>query len=265
MGRVASTLATGALACACVVVAGCGTAATGARREGPAPAATRVKTPSTVAPAIVADQVALATMVRKDNSVSADVREDLTPCVGAGYPMDTDSGDLTAGDGPDLVINVTTCGDGLGIAAYVYRMVNGKYQNVFADEQPPVYGSVEDGRLQIIHEVYRTDDPATYPTGQESITYAWRGQRFVEVARDFSDFGARTPTVSPEPTSTDPAPLPKSDPVDPGVPAAETTTPAPAKSPSSGVSGRPSSPAAPGSTAPQMSADGDAVQHGQGQ
>lgn len=253
MGRVASTVTTCALVCACVVVAGCGTNATGARREGPAPAATSVKTPASAAPAIVADQVALATMVRKDGSVSADVREDLTPCVGAGYPMDTTAGDLTSGDGPDLVINVTTCGDGLGIAAYVYRMVNGKYQNVFADEQPPVYGSVEDGRLQIIHEVYRTDDPVSYPTGQESITYAWRGQRFVEVARDFSDFGEKTPTVSPEPTSTSPAPLPKSDPVDPGVPSAETVTPSQTASGTADP------------TVPRMSGGGDAVQHGPGQ
>ncbi|MEU6853891.1 hypothetical protein ABZ901_28675 [Actinacidiphila alni] len=255
MGRVASTVTTGALACACVVVAGCGTNATGARREGPAPVATSTKaTTRAAAPAIVADQVALATMVRKDASVSADVREDLTPCAGAGYPMDTDSGNLTSGDGPDLVINVTTCGDGLGIAAYVYRMVDGKYQNVFADEQPPVYGSVDDGQLQIIHEVYRTDDPVSYPTGQESVTYAWRDQRFVEVARDFSDFGAQTPTASPEPTSTDPAPRPKSDPVDPGVPSGETVTPSQSATPD-----------ADDTTVPRMSGGGDAVQHGPGQ
>lgn len=227
MRRLATTVTTGAVVCASVVVVGCGTSATGARREGPAPVPSAVaeKAPAGAAPPIVADQVALATMVRKDASVSADVREDLTPCAGTGYPMDTDAGDLTSGDGPDLVINVTTCGDGLGIAAYVYRMVAGKYQNVFADEQPPVYGSVEDGRLQIIHEVYRTDDPVSYPTGQEMVTYAWRDARFVEVARTFSDFGAKTPTASPEPTSTDPAPLPKSDPVDPGVPSAETSAP----------------------------------------
>lgn len=221
--RVAPTAAMGALACACAVVAGCGTAATGARREGPAPTAT-MRTPSTAVPAIAADPVALATMVRKDTSISADVREDLTPCIGDDYPMDTDAGDLTAGDGPDLVVNVTTCGDGLGVAAYVYRMIDGKYQNVFADEQPPVYGSVEDGRLQIIHEVYKTDDPVSYPTGQESVTYAWTGNRFVQVARSYSDFDARTPIVSPEPTTTDPVPLPKPGLLDPELPSQETTS-----------------------------------------
>ncbi|WP_328915331.1 MULTISPECIES: hypothetical protein [unclassified Streptomyces] len=217
--RGVAPIATMSVLCACAVVAGCGTTATGARREGPAPTAT-MKTPSTAAPAIAADPAALAVMVRKDTGVSADVREDLTPCVGDRYPMDTDAGDLTEGDGPDLVVNVTTCGDGLGIASYVYRMINGKYLNVFADERPPVYASVEDGRLQIVHEVYRTDDPVAYPTGEEAVTYVWRANRFVQVARSFSDFDAKTPSASPEPTSTDPAPLPRSVLLDPGLPSA---------------------------------------------
>jgi hypothetical protein len=215
--RIAPIATASAVVCAFVVVAGCGTTATGARREGPAPTAT-VKKPSTASPAIAADPEALAGMVRKDTSVSADVREDLTPCVGDDYPMDTDAGDLTAGDGPDLVVNVTTCGDGLGVAAYVYRMVKGKYQNVFADERPPVYGSIDNGRLEIIHEVYKTDDPVSYPTGEESITYVWRGNHFIETARAFSDFTAKTPSASPEPTSTDPVPVPSSTPLDPGLP-----------------------------------------------
>jgi hypothetical protein len=150
------------------------------------------------------------------------VREDLAPCVGDAYPLDTVSGDLTAGDQPDIVVNVTTCGDGLGVAAYVYRVIDGKYQNVFADERPPVYGSVEDGRLQIVHEVYKTDDPAAYPTGQEQATYAWQGNRFVEVARSFSDFTAKSPTSSPEPTSTEPVPQPSSSPLDAGPAAGPT-------------------------------------------
>jgi hypothetical protein len=162
--------------------------------------------------------VELAHLVRLDTSVSADVREDLTPCVGDDYPMNTDSGYLTAGDGPDLVVNITTCGDGLGVAAYVYRMIGGKYENVFADERPPVYASVEDGRLEVIHEVYRTDDPVLYPTGAEQITYAWQGNRFAEIARSFSDFTAKDPSASPEPTSARQLPAPSATPIDPGMP-----------------------------------------------
>ncbi|MEE4546959.1 hypothetical protein V2S66_33970 [Streptomyces sp. V4-01] len=218
MRRIASVTAATALSCACVVVAGCGTTVTGARREGPASPVT-VKPRSAAAPAIASDPPALASMVRKDTSISADVREDLTPCVGDDYPMDTDSGDLTAGDGPDLVVNVTTCGDGLGIAAYVYRMIDGKYLNVFADERSPVYGSVEDGRLQIVHEVYKTDDPVSYPTGEESVTYAWRGNHFVPVSQTFQDYDGASPSTSPEPLSTDPVPRPDADPVDPDLPA----------------------------------------------
>jgi hypothetical protein len=232
------TAAMGALTCACVVATGCGTTGTGVRKEGPAPIPSVKQPAGATAPAIARDPRALATMVRRDTSVSQGVREDLGPCAGDNYPVATAAGDLTAGDGPDLVVNVTTCGDGLGVAAYVYRMVKGKYQNVFADERPPVYGSVEDGQLQIIHEVYKVDDPEPYPTGQESVLYVWRDGRFVQVSRTYADFGERTPTVLPEPTSTEPAPRPDSDPLDPDLPTA-----APARS-------------APATTAPGASASG---------
>jgi hypothetical protein len=206
--RIAPIATASALTCACVVVAGCGTAA-GVRREGPAPDVTP-RTQDVAAPAIASDPAALAGMVRRDGSVSPGVRKDLTPCAGDSYPVDTDAGDLTAGDGPDLVVNVTTCGDGIGIAAYVYRMIGGKYRCVYADERAPVYGTVADGRLRVVHEVYRSDDPEAHPTGEDSVTYAWRGNHFVQTARSFTDFGVPAPTASPEPTSDRPVPLPKS-------------------------------------------------------
>lgn len=244
MRRVASLTTAGALTCACVVVAGCVTGCgteTGARKEGPAPSAT-VKTPSTAAPAIASQPAALAAMMRRDTSVGAEVREDLTPCAGAGYPLDADAGDLTAGDGADLVVNVTTCGEGLGIAAYVYRMIAGKYQNVFADEKAPVYGSVENGRLEIVHEVFDSDDPVAYPIGEESRTYTWRGNHFVEVARSYTDLTPASPSPSPEPVSTEPVPLPSSKPLDPQLPSAS-----PTPAPSSGSASPSPSPApAPG-------------------
>ncbi|WP_435178843.1 hypothetical protein [Actinacidiphila sp. bgisy145] len=256
MRRIALTAAVGAFAC--VTATGCGSTVTGARQEGPAPTAT-VKTPDTAAPALASDPAALARMVRRDTSVSAEVREDLEPCTAAGsddpdgdsdsddtagigsdaaYPLDTDSGDLTSGDGPDLVVNVTTCGDGLGIAAYVYRMTGTKYRCVFADEHSPVYGSVINGRLQVVHEVYRTDDAVAYPTGEETVTYAWRGSSFREVSRSYFDFGAKTPTAEPEPTSTDPVPLPNSELLDPELP----STASPSPSSPSTASPSPSSP-----------------------
>ncbi|MFI0900715.1 hypothetical protein [Streptomyces sp. NPDC020983] len=286
----AATTAMTALAGACVVVSGCGTAGTGARNEGPAPSPSTRAVSTQSAPPLALDKRALTTMVRRDSSVSRDVREDLVPCGTAGpprqraaesasgagsghgagqdpgagdgdasastppatppserpgralrtggpddYPVTVDSGNLTSGDGPDLVVNVTTCGNGLGVAAYVYRMVAGKYQNVFADERPPVYGSVEGGRLEITHEVYEMNDPASSPVGQDSVTYVWRGGRFVQVSREYADFGSKTPTVMPEPTSTEPAPRPDSDPLDPGLPSATAGRPAPTAQPTTGV------------------------------
>ncbi|WP_329135079.1 hypothetical protein OG552_20735 [Streptomyces sp. NBC_01476] len=231
MRRIAPIATATALTCACAVVAGCGTNVTGARREGPAPRAS-LRTPAVAAPAIAADPAALAGMVRRDRSVSADIRKELAPCSGDEYPLDTDAGDLTAGDGPDLVVNITTCGDGLGIGAYVYRMVGGKYRCVFADEKPPVYGSVDDGRLQVVHEVFRDDDDTVavaYPTGEESATYSWRGDHFVQTARAYTDFGAPSPTASPEPTSTEPVPLPESAPLDPDLPSAAPAAHTPAR------------------------------------
>ncbi|WP_405585730.1 hypothetical protein [Streptomyces sp. NBC_01190] len=230
MRRLGPIAVASALTCACVMVSGCAASATGVRREGPAPKVT-LKTSPAAAPAIASDPAALAGMVRRDAGVSAGVRKDLAPCPGSDYPMETDAGELTAGDGPDLVVNITTCGEGLGIAAYVYRMTAGKYRRVFADERAPVYGSVTDGRLVVIHEVYRDDDTDTYPTdgglayptGEESTTYVWRTDHFVQSARSFTDFGAPSPTASPEPTSTAPVPLPKSGLLDPELPAGGTT------------------------------------------
>jgi hypothetical protein len=237
---------------ACVAVAGCGTDVTGARREGPAPSTTaKSRPPGAAVPAIASDPVALAGMVRRDTSVSADIREDLAPCgehrSDTDYPLDADFGDLTSGDGPDLVVNVTTCGDGLGIGAYVYRMTGGKYRCVFADERPPVYGSVTDGRLEIVHEVYRTDDAVAYTAGEDAATYVWRDGHFVQVARSYSDFAAKDPRPSPEPTSTAPAPLPKSVALDPELPGTATPSPtatasgpAPTRTPAPSTAARPS-------------------------
>lgn len=217
MRRIAPIATAGALVCVCLTAAGCGTTATGARKEGPAATASGKPQPAKV-PAIVSNTVALAHLVRRDTSVSADVREDLNPCVGGQYPMDAEAGNLTSGDGPDLVVNITACADGMGLAAYVYRMIDGKYENVFADDRPPVTASVDGGRLQVIHGVYRSDDLPSNPTGAEQITYAWEGNRFVEVARSFSDFSKTNPTESPEPTSAATMPAPSASPIDPDPP-----------------------------------------------
>lgn len=188
--------------CLLVALAGC-RSGTGVRPEGQA-TTEAVRHAADTRPAIAGDSAALAKIVKKDPKADAEIRRQLVPCVGDDYPVDTDAGVLTGGDGPDLVVNVTTCGDGLGVASYVYRLVDGQYENIFADEQPPVYGSVENGKLEIIREVYKSDDPVLYPTGQETVTYVWQEGRFVSVARTYSDYAAQpTPaeTASAAPTA----------------------------------------------------------------
>lgn len=197
MRRLAALIAVAVALCLLTALAGCRTG-TGARREGPAPLQTLKAEPSP-APSIAGDPVALAKLVKKDTqNVSQEVREDLAPCAGDEYPVDTSSGDLTSGDGPDLIVNVATCGDGMGIASYVYRMIDGQYQNVFADEQPPVFGSADNGKLEIIRQVYKGDDQVCCPSGQEALTYVWKGTKFVQVERTYTDYRDALPSPAPE-------------------------------------------------------------------
>lgn len=206
-----------ALTCACVAVSGCDADGTGARGEGPAPSATAASTSIGVTPAIARNPRAMAIMISSDTSVSAQVRKNLAPCGDDHYPVVTATGYLTASDGPDLVVNVTECQGGIGLGAYVYRLVGGKYQNVFTDERPPVYGNVVSGKLQIVHDVYSADDPDWLPTGEESAVYSWHTSGFVETAHVFTDYGGKTPIERPEPTSTEPAPLPARELLDPAL------------------------------------------------
>lgn len=219
--------------CLLVALTGCRNG-TGARPEGQA-ATKAVRHSADTRPAIADDSAALARIVKKDPKADAEIRRQLVPCAGDDYPVDTDAGVLTGGDGPDLVVNVTTCDDGLGVASYVYRLVDGRYENIFADEQPPVYGSVADGKLEIIREVYKSDDPVLYPTGQETVTYVWQEDRFVSVARTYADYAeqpAPPETASATPTAASaPSLVPGSGTSSAGgprsVPASESAVPVP--------------------------------------
>lgn len=87
-------------------------------------------------------------LLKADPEVDAGVKRDLKPCVGDEYPVDVSYGDLTGAKVSDVVINVLTCGDAVGVGAYVYRVAaEGKaaeeaaatqgYVNVFRNETPP--------------------------------------------------------------------------------------------------------------------------------
>lgn len=104
------------------------------------------------------------------------------------YPVDRRSGRLTGGDGTDLVVNVSTCADSVGIGSYVYRRVGGAYVNVFADEQPPVFAEIGDGTLKVTHQVYEPQDAVSNPSGEDVTTYRWNGSRFEEVSFSHRDY-----------------------------------------------------------------------------
>lgn len=140
-------------------------------------------------------------LVKHDPKVARDIRDSLVACAapstGVGtrpktaeqpYPVDRRSGRLTGGDGTDLVVNVSTCADSVGIGSYVYRRVDGAYVNVFADEQPPVFAEIGDGTLKVTHQVYEPQDAVSNPSGEDVTTYRWNGSRFEEVSFSHRDY-----------------------------------------------------------------------------
>nr|WP_093612186.1 hypothetical protein [Streptomyces indicus] len=176
----------------CAVAAtACGTGGTGTRDEGAAEVAGEhaPKTSASPAPAekhlTTVDAVAL---VKDDPKVSARVRADLKPCFKDAYPVDVSYGNLTGGSSDDVVVNVMTCGDAIGVGSYVYRADGKKYQNVFKAEEPPVYGEIDQGDLVVYRQLYAEDDPVAYPSSEEVITYRWQGDRFKETDRTHNDY-----------------------------------------------------------------------------
>ncbi|KRV48909.1 hypothetical protein AQ490_22510 [Wenjunlia vitaminophila] len=96
-----------------------------------------------------------------------------------GYPVDVHLAALTDSSPTDLVINVTTCGDGIGIASYVYRSVRGDYVNVFRAEDTSVWAKAAGNGLQVIRQDYAEDDPVYGPSGETVTMYRWDGSAFV--------------------------------------------------------------------------------------
>lgn len=131
------------------------------------------------------DPVAL---LKADPKVSAAVKRDLKPCTGKEYPIDVSYGKVTGNTVVDIVVNVLSCADAVGRGSYVYRADGGKYENVFADEQPPVYAEIDRGELVLNKPVYGKSDTLAYPSGEDVITYRWNGERFTEQDRVHTDY-----------------------------------------------------------------------------
>ncbi|MBJ6644657.1 hypothetical protein ACWDLL_33070 [Streptomyces griseoincarnatus] len=195
--RTAST-ATAVLAAVVLFGTGCGAGGTGARDEGPArvdggagPAAPA--TASSPAP----DRVDAVRLIKGDPAVSAEVKRELKPCVADEYPVDVSYGNLTGEARDDVVVNVLTCGDAVGIGAYVYRHQGDRYVNVFSAEEPPVYAEIDRGELVVTKQVYDRGDPVSSPSGEVVITYRWLSGRFGEKYRTHNEYG---PVAGPAPT-----------------------------------------------------------------
>ncbi|MGW1784426.1 hypothetical protein ACWCQQ_35730 [Streptomyces sp. NPDC002143] len=198
----AAITAMSVLAALALFVSACATGGTGARDEGPAhsDAVAGAAASPTAAPTTLPDRTNAVQLIKDDPEVSAEVKRELTPCVGDEYPVDVAYGDLTGGSGHDLIVNVLTCGDAVGVGSYVYRENGGGYENVFQAEEPPVYAEIDRGDLVVTKQVYAKGDPVSSPSGENVITYRWASGRFVKQFswhNDYSSVGDE-PTPVPE-------------------------------------------------------------------
>ncbi|MET8679245.1 hypothetical protein ABZW18_17130 [Streptomyces sp. NPDC004647] len=199
------TAAAGAAAVG-LLLAGCGTGGEGVRTEGPARpgAATKVTPtdPALASSAAPTKDEAVA-LVKKDRKVSVKIRESLNRCVGE-YPVDVSYGKITGGRANDVVVNVLSCGDAIGVGSYVYRESadRKRYENVFVNEEQPVYAEISKGDLEVTRQVYGPGDDRCCPSGEDVLTYRWAGDGFTVHGRVHSDFSKSVngaePTAAPE-------------------------------------------------------------------
>ncbi|MFD6184965.1 hypothetical protein [Streptomyces goshikiensis] len=198
---------------------GCSSGGTGLKDEGPArtdsvsrtgppPApephassgqSARSETPSGRPTLTKIDPIAL---LKADPKVSADIKRELKPCTGKEYPVDVSYGKVTGGEAVDIVVNVLSCADALGRGSYVYRSEGGRYENVFSDEQPPVYAEIDRGDLVVTKPVYAKTDALAYPSGEDVITYGWSGERFTEQDRVYTEYSNVDGGAQPAPAVT---------------------------------------------------------------
>ncbi|MFE6824698.1 hypothetical protein [Streptomyces sp. NPDC057690] len=199
----AAITAMSVLAALALFVSACATGGTGARDEGPAHSDTVAGATATPSSASTGppDRTEAVRLIKDDPEVSAEVKRELQPCVGDEYPVDVSYGDLTGGSGDDIIVNVLTCGDVVGVGSYVYRKDDGGYRNVFQAEEPPVYAEMDRGDLVVTKQVYEKGDPVSDPSGENVITYRWTSGRFVKEYswhNDYSSVVGDLPTVAPE-------------------------------------------------------------------
>lgn len=171
-----------------VLLTACSTGGTGSRDEGAARADTSAPSSSVASPApssgagYTADRPDPIALLKADPKIGDRVRESLKPCSADAYPVDTSYGNLTGGAAPDVVVNVMTCGDAVGIGTYVYRKAaaDQEYANVFKAEDAAVYATIDRGDLIVTKQIYAKGDPVAYPSGEDVLTYRWAGNKFTQ-------------------------------------------------------------------------------------
>ena len=181
----AAYMAVAVLAALALFVSACGTGGTGARDEGPAHAdsvmgAAATPTASPTPGPSKTTHVDTVKLVKDDPMVSAEVKHGLKPCDADGYPIKATYGKLTGGSADDIVVNVWSCGDEIGVGSYVYREQGDRYENVFQAEEPPVYAEIDRGDLVVAKQVYGKNDPMSNPSGEIVTTYIWASGHFVK-------------------------------------------------------------------------------------
>ncbi|MEU6577035.1 hypothetical protein [Streptomyces sp. NPDC046805] len=187
----AAIAATAVFAALALSLTACATGGTGARDEGPAHADSVGGTAASPAPSPSDSyrRVDAVRLVRDDPEVSDAVKRDLKPCAGDDYPIDVSYGHLTGGSAVDVVVNVLTCRDAVGVGSYVYRKSGGGYRNVFKAEESPVYAEIDRGDLMVSRQVYEKSDSVSSPSGENVTTYSWTSGRFVEESYHHTDYG----------------------------------------------------------------------------
>ncbi|GAA3802143.1 hypothetical protein GCM10022403_040450 [Streptomyces coacervatus] len=184
----------------------CGKGGTGARDEGPAHAsaiAGAVASPSP-SPSGGFRRVDAVSLIKQDSKVSPAVKRELQPCSGDGYPVKATYGYLTGGSVNDVLVNVWSCGDEVGVGVYVYRDVKGTYENVFKAEESPVYAEIDGTDLTVAQQVYDTNDPVSNPSRETVTTYRWKAGRFAQHSTHETDYSELdsgdddTPTPAPD-------------------------------------------------------------------
>ncbi len=202
--------ATAGVAAVGLLLAGCNPGGEGIRKEGSASHTPVPRGAVTSAPAPTSGthykKVNAVKLLTADPKVGADVKRAVAkPCAADEYPIEVTYASLTGNKAPDVIVNVMTCADSVGLGAYVYRERAGArngYDNVYANEQPSVYAGVSKGELEVSKQTYAAADKVCCPSGEDVMTYHWANDHFTEYDRYHTDYSKTTVGGTPDHDAT---------------------------------------------------------------